>query len=90
MRKLGRIFLYALPFVLLAAPAHAQLRVDARIQMSNGSCAGCDLSNKSMNGVHLRNANMSGSSFNNSNLSGGRLDGSDLSGAPRQPHARNL
>lgn len=74
-------FLCALALAMMPPPASAQLRVDARIQMSSGSCAGCDLSNKAMNGVHLKNANMSGSSFNNSNLSGGRLDGSDLSGA---------
>lgn len=71
----------ALSAALLATPASAQIRVDARIQMSSGSCAGCDLSNKSMNGVQLRDANLSGSLFNNSNLSGGSLDGSDLSGA---------
>ena len=75
------LILAALPLVMLAAPASAQIRVDARIQMSSGSCAGCDLSNKSMNGVQLKDANLSGSLFNNSNLSGGSLDGSDLSGA---------
>ncbi len=81
MTKLRQILLCSLPLAFLATPATAQIRVDARIQMSSGSCAGCDLSNKSMNGVHLNNANMAGSSFNNSNLSGGRLDNSDLSGA---------
>jgi len=75
------LILAALPLALLAAPASAQIRVDARIQMSSGSCAGCDLSNKSMNGVQLKDANLAGSLFNNSNLSGGSLDGSDLSGA---------
>lgn len=67
--------------ILAAQPASAQIRVDARIQMSSGSCSGCDLSNKAMNGVRLNNANLSGSIFNNSNLSGGTLDGSNLSGA---------
>ncbi len=57
------------------------MRVDARIQMSAGSCAGCDLSNKTMNGVRLNNADLTNSIFNNSNLSGGSLDGSDLTGA---------
>lgn len=73
-----------LAIAALAAPlsASAQIRVDARIQMSSGSsCSGCDLSNKAMNGVRLNNANLSGSIFNNSNLSGGSLDGSNLSGA---------
>lgn len=70
-----------LPLLAVAGTASAQIRVDARIQMSSGSCSGCDLSNKAMNGVRLNNANLSGSIFNNSNLSGGSLDGSDLSGA---------
>ena len=65
----------------IALPASAQIRVDARIQMSSGSCSGCDLSNKAMNGIRLNNANLSGSIFNNSNLSGGTLDGSNLTGA---------
>lgn len=81
MIKFKHLLLSALPLTILATSAAAQIRVDARIQMSSGSCAGCDLSNKAMNGVHLNNANMAGSSFNNSNLSGGRLDNSDLSGA---------
>lgn len=81
MIKMKHIALSALPAILLAAPASAQMRVDARIQMSSGSCAGCDLSNKAMNGVHLNNAHMAGSLFNNSNLSGGRLDNTDLSDA---------
>ncbi len=71
----------ALPLACLTTPAWAQIRVDARIQMSSGSCSGCDLSNKSMNGVRLNNADLSSSNFNNSNLSGGSLDGSNLSGA---------
>ena len=79
--KIRPLILTALPFVFFAMPSAAQIRVDARIQMSSGSCAGCDLSNKAMNGVRLNNANLSGSVFNNSNLSGGSLDGSDLSGA---------
>lgn len=81
MNTVKHIALSILPLALLAAPAQAQMRVDARIQMSSGSCAGCDLSNKAMNGVDLNNSNMAGSSFNNSNLSGGRLNNSDLSGA---------
>ena len=79
--SLRPLIISALPLVMFAAPASAQIRVDARIQMSSGSCAGCDLSNKSMNGVQLKDTNFSGSLFNNSNLSGGSLDGSDLSGA---------
>lgn len=75
------LILSAIPLALSAPSAMAQIRVDARVQMSSGSCAGCDLSNKAMNGVRLNNANLSGSIFNNSNLSGGSLDGSDLSRA---------
>ena len=83
----GRVFrrltlpILALSMMALAVPASAQIRVDARIQMSSGSCSGCDLSNKAMNGIRLNNANLSGSIFNNSNLSGGTLDGSNLTGA---------
>lgn len=79
--KMRTLTFAALPLLLLATPSAAQIRVDARIQMSSGSCSGCDLSNKAMNGVRLNNANLSGSVFNNSNLSGGSLDGSDLTGA---------
>lgn len=79
--KLRYTPLLVLSALIVATPASGQMRVDARIQMSSGSCAGCDLSNKAMNGVYLNNANMAGSLFNNSNLSGGRLDNSDLSGA---------
>lgn len=74
----------ALPILAAAAmsvPAIAQIRVDARIHSSAGSCSQCDLSNKRMNGVKLKNANFSGSIFNNSNLSGGNLDGSNLTGS---------
>jgi len=81
VKILRTLILASLPTLALTAPAAAQIRVDARIQMSSGSCSGCDLSNKSMNGVRLNNANLSGSVFNNSNLSGGSLDGSDLTGA---------
>lgn len=79
--KMRTLTLAALPLLFIATPSAAQIRVDARIQMSSGSCAGCDLSNKAMNGVRLNNANLSGSVFNNSNLSGGSLDGSNLTGA---------
>jgi uncharacterized protein YjbI with pentapeptide repeats len=75
------ILLLALSALALASESNAQIRVDARIQMSSGACSGCDLSNKAMNGVRLNNANLSSSNFNNSNLSGGSLDGSNLSGA---------
>lgn len=69
-------------FVVATAPSiSAQIRVDARIHASSGSCAQCDLSNKRLNGVVLKDANFAGSLFNNSNLSGGELDGSDLRGA---------
>jgi len=81
MMKMRTLSFTVLPLLLLATPSAAQIRVDARIQMSSGSCSGCDLSNKAMNGVRLNNANLSGSVFNNSNLSGGSLDGSDLTGA---------
>ena len=81
MIKIVTPLLALLPILVIAAPASAQIRVDARIQMSSGSCSGCDLSNKAMNGVQLKDANLSGSVFNNSNLSGGSLDGSNLSGA---------
>lgn len=71
----------ALLFTAFAVPAQAQLRVDARMHASSGSCSQCDLSNKRMNGVKLKNADFTGSIFNNSNLSGGQLDGSNLTGA---------
>lgn len=80
MKRLS-IVLLTLPLAALALPASGQIRVDARIQMSSGSCSGCDLSNKAMNGIRLNNADLSRSNFNNSNLSGGSLDGSNLSGA---------
>ena len=73
--------LLTLSALFLAMPASAQIRVEARVQMSSGSCSGCDLSNKAMNGIRLNNANLSKSNFNNSNLSGGSLDGSDMSDA---------
>ena len=68
---------------LLAAPvaASAQIRVDATIQSSSGSCVGCDLSQKSMTRLRLKDADFSGSNFYRSNLSGGRFDGTNLSGA---------
>lgn len=80
MKRLKSL-LFAMQLAALALPASAQIRVDARIQMSSGSCSGCDLSNKAMNGIRLNNADLSRSNFNNSNLSGGSLDGSNLSGA---------
>ena len=70
----------ALFCAVFAMPVQAQIRVDARIHSSSGSCSQCDLSNKRMNGVKLKNANFSGSNFNNSNLSGGNFDGSNLTG----------
>jgi len=80
IRVLGtRLTLSALAVAALTLPAAAQIRVDARIHSSAGSCSQCDLSNKRMNGVKLKNANFSGSIFNNSNLSGGNFDGSNLS-----------
>jgi len=79
--KLSNIPLLTFSALLLAMPASAQIRVDARVQMSSGSCSGCDLSNKAMNGVRLNSADLSESNFNNSNLSGGSLDGSNLSDA---------
>lgn len=72
--------LSALIATAISGSAHAQIRVDARIHSSSGSCSQCDLSNKRMNGVKLKNANFSGSSFNNSNLSGGNFEGSNLTG----------
>ena len=72
--------LSALLAAAFTVPAQAQIRVDARIHSSSGSCSQCDLSNKRMNGVKLKNANFSGSSFNNSNLSGGNFEGSNLAG----------
>ena len=82
IRVLGtKITLTALAAVAFTLPAHAQIRVDARIHSSAGSCSQCDLSNKRMNGVKLKNANFSGSIFNNSNLSGGNFDGSNLTGS---------
>ena len=75
--KLSAAFFAAM---MLTVSAEAQIRVDARIHSSSGSCSQCDLSNKRMNGVKLKDANFSGSSFNNSNLSGGNFDGSNLTG----------
>ena len=76
-----KMALSALAFTVFSLPAQAQIRVDARIHSSAGSCSQCDLSNKRMNGVKLKNANFSGSIFNNSNLSGGNFDGSNLTGS---------
>lgn len=73
----GLVFLFTTP----ALSAQAQIRVDARMHASSGSCSQCDLSNKRMNGVKLKNADFTGSIFNNSNLSGGQIDGSNLTGA---------
>lgn len=73
--------LSAFAIAAFTMPAQAQIRVDARIHSSAGSCSQCDLSNKRMNGVKLKNANFSGSIFNNSNLSGGNFDGSNLTGS---------
>jgi len=82
IRDLGiKISLSALAVAAFTLPATAQIRVDARIHSSAGSCSQCDLSNKRMNGMKLKNANFSGSIFNNSNLSGGNLDGSNLTGS---------
>jgi len=75
-----KLAISALMLAALSGTAQAQIRVDARIHSSSGSCSQCDLSNKRMNGVKLKNANFSGSSFNNSNLSGGNFDGSNLTG----------
>jgi len=76
-----RIALVALAVSALSLPAQAQIRVDARIHSSAGSCSQCDLSNKRMNGMTLKDANFSGSIFNNSNLSGGNFNGSNLTGS---------
>ena len=82
IRVLGtKITLTALAAVAFTLPAMAQIRVDARIHSSAGSCSQCDLSNKRMNGMTLKDANFSGSIFNNSNLSGGNFDGSNLTGS---------
>ena len=75
-----KIAITSLLLTAISLPSQAQIRVDARIHSSSGSCSQCDLSNKRMNGVKLKNANFSGSSFNNSNLSGGNFDGSNLTG----------
>jgi len=81
MRNLiAKVAISALITAAFSSNALAQIRVDARIHSSSGSCSQCDLSNKRMNGVKLKNANFSGSSFNNSNLSGGNFDGSNLTG----------
>lgn len=74
-----------LSYASFVQSAEAQIRVDAQIHASSGSCARCDLSNKRMNGMKLKNANFAGSVFNNSNLSGGQFHGSNLTGA----HFRN-
>ena len=79
--QLTKTALCAVAIASFAAPAAAQIRVDARMHSSAGSCSQCDLSNKRMNGVRLENANFSGSLFNNSNLSGGNFDGSNLTGS---------
>jgi|GEM_PF-970949 len=65
----------------VTTPAAAQIRVDARIHTSAGSCASCDLSKRRMNGMMLQDADFSKSLFNNANLSGARFDRADLSEA---------
>ncbi len=80
-RAIATLTLLAAPLTLLPSVASGQLRVDATLHASSGSCANCDLSGKRMNGMTLKNANFAGSLFNDSNLSGGKLHGSDLTGA---------
>ena len=80
-RATATLALLATPLTFLPSVASGQLRVDATLYASSGSCSNCDLSGKRMNGMTLKNANFAGSLFNDSNLSGGKLDGSDLTGA---------
>lgn len=70
-------------FVALAfaLPAQAQIRVDARIHTSAGSCSSCDLSQRRMNGMMLQDSDFSKSLFNSSNLSGATFDRANLSEA---------
>jgi len=79
---LKRVFILGTLFTVgLSVSAQAQIRVDARIQTSFGSCSGCDLSKRRMNGMKLQDADFSRSLFNSSNLSGARFDRANLSGA---------
>jgi len=59
----------------------SQIRVDARMHTSSGSCASCDFSQKSMTRMRLQDADFSNANFYRSNLSGGRFTGTNLSGA---------
>lgn len=65
----------------LHAPVSSQIRVDARIHTSAGSCASCDLSMRRMNGMMLQDSDFSHALFNRSNLSGARFDRANLSNA---------
>jgi len=76
-----RMFSALLTASAISAPAAAQIRVDAPIHSSYGSCPSCDLSNKRLNGMKLENANFAKSLFNNSNLSGGVFLRADLTQA---------
>lgn len=77
------------PFALLSAvyatsfvpDAHAQIRVDATIHTSAGSCASCDFSKRRMNGMRLQDSDFSKSLFNSANLSGAQFDRANLSEA---------
>ncbi len=80
-RLIATLALLVSPLTFLPSAANGQLRVDATLYASSGSCSNCDLSGKRMNGMTLKNANFAGSLFNDSNLSGGKLHGSDLTGA---------
>jgi len=80
-KNLGLLILTGLTQISLIQSAYAQIRVDARIQTSFGSCSGCDLSKRRMNGMKMQDSDFSKSLFNSSNLSGARFDRANLSEA---------
>ncbi|MGB0906538.1 MAG: pentapeptide repeat-containing protein [Maricaulaceae bacterium] len=67
--------------LVFSSASAGQIRVDARMHTTSGSCSNCDLSDRTMTGMTLRDSNFSGSKFNRSNLSGGNFDRTDLSNA---------
>lgn len=80
MKSVFKISLSLAFAIVLAAPSHAQIRVDSRMYTTAGSCAQCDLSGRTLTGMTLRDSNFAGAQFNRANLSGGNFDRSDLSG----------
>lgn len=85
MVRLGSLVIMTLSllFASKSAPnAEAQqIRVDAGLHTSLGSCPKCDFSGKNMGRTILQNAEFSGANFTRSNLSGSNFNGSNLESA---------